>query len=171
MLYMLRRFPLLSGKTTRAVYFLTGVILFTIKYTIDWLVASQVFNREWSPLRYLFWPDRETVQIHRLAPDDQSFALTLLLIALPFILIGVALTIRRIRDAGLPLAFVLFFFIPVVNLTLILLLCLAPSAWTTPLNETPAELNRARAIHHRIAGKSDRAAFLLACLASASTRP
>ena len=42
--------------------------------------------------------------------DDQIFYATMLALALPFLVVGVVLTVRRLRDAGWPLWLVLFFF-------------------------------------------------------------
>lgn len=159
----LANFLFLTGKTTRSVYFVTGVFLFFVKYAIDWLIASKVFGREWSPLRYLFWPDRDTVQIHHLAPDDQQFAITILCIAIPFIYIGVTLTIRRLRDADLPVAFVITFFVPFVNLVYILILCLIPSRTFIP----PPDSNHNHVDHKRVLGGKSAKSFLFASLFSA----
>jgi hypothetical protein len=90
-----------------------------------------------------------------------------LAVALPFIWIGVTLTLQRLRDAQLPLALVVLFFIPVVNLLLIFGLCLVPSR---PQEVTPmpgsAIAQRVRIAHQKVAGESSPAAFLLACVLS-----
>ena len=56
----------------------------------------------------------------------------LLLTALPFIFIGVLLTVQRLRAVRLPIAIVLFFFMPVVNLVLLLLLSVLPTRRDPP---------------------------------------
>jgi hypothetical protein len=50
-----------------------------------------------------------------------------LAIALPFIWIGVVLTLRRLRDIGWPLWLVALFFVPFLNLLFFLVLSFAPS--------------------------------------------
>ena len=52
--------------------------------------------------------------------------------ALPFIVIGILLTVQRLRDAGLPVALAMFFFVPLVNILLFLVLSVLP-----PRRETP----------------------------------
>ncbi len=52
----------------------------------------------------------------------------LVLLALPFIWIGIVLTVRRLRDAGLPTWWVLLFFVPFVNVIFFLILSLIPSS-------------------------------------------
>ena len=47
--------------------------------------------------------------------------------SLPFLLVGLSLTVRRLRDAGLPLWLLPLFFVPVVNLVFFVVLSLLPS--------------------------------------------
>jgi uncharacterized membrane protein YhaH (DUF805 family) len=114
------------GRANQNQYLFTGISLFPIKYLLDLGVAS-LFGQRWSPANYLFWPDKQSFYINALPPQDRDFALTMLAVALPFIWIGVSFTMARIRDAGLPWILILLFFVPIVNLLLILWLCLAPS--------------------------------------------
>ena len=162
----LLHFLLLTGTTGRATYFLTGTGLFLVKFALDWTVA-QAFGRPWSPLNYLIWPDREALLVFQLPEDDRRFGLTMLALALPFIYVGVTLTLRRLRDAGLPPALVVLFFIPAVNLLVILGLCVVPpqAPLVYPAAE-PALARRARAAHRRVAGDSNPAAFIVAVLVS-----
>ena len=51
----------------------------------------------------------------------------MLVISLPFIWVGVALTMRRLRAIGLPPWLVVFFFAPYLNLLFFVLLCIYPS--------------------------------------------
>jgi hypothetical protein len=111
----------------RLPYLLTGVVLFLVKWTIDWTVATQVFGRPWSPLNYLIWPNDRVLRVFELGDPERRFSLTMLLISLPFIWAGVIFTLHRLRAAGLPLGFILFFFVPLVNLLLFLVLVLVPT--------------------------------------------
>jgi uncharacterized membrane protein YhaH (DUF805 family) len=161
-----KRFMLLTGTLSRSRYLLIGAVLFLVKYALDSTVASG-YGRPWSPLNYLVWPDRSSVLVFDLPEADRQFGLTMLAIALPFIWIGVTLTLQRLRDAQLPLALVVLFFIPIVNLLLILGLCLVPPRppEVTPVPGT-ALARRARMAHRKVAGESSPAAFLLACVVS-----
>ena len=111
----------------RVPYLLTGVLLFLVKFAIDWTIATQAFGQPWSPLNYLIWPNDRVLRVFELGDPERRFSLTMLLISLPFIWAGVILTSHRLRAAGLPQAFVAFFFVPLVNLLLFLVLVLVPT--------------------------------------------
>src|SRR4051794_29302587 len=109
----------------RLAFVVAGLGLFATKYALDHSVARFVFGRGWAPWDYLV----TSVPISSLInfTDDVTFHLTLLAIAIPFIVVGVALTLARLRAAGLPAALTIFFFLPVLNLLFFLLLALSPS--------------------------------------------
>jgi hypothetical protein len=74
-----------------------------------------------------YWvPVREAAGITGLRSGDAVFLETMVLLALPFVWVGVALTIKRLRGAQLPSALVLLFFVPFLNLLFFLTLCLVP---------------------------------------------
>jgi hypothetical protein len=142
----------------RGPYLLTGVILFLVKFAIDWTIATQGFGRSWSPLNYLIWPDDRTLRVFDLTAPDRWFALTMLLVSLPFIWTGVILSLHRLGAAGLPLALVGFFFVPLVNLLLFLVLTLLPTRKVLTVEAVqPQELRRQhklRQAHRRLARDS-----------------
>jgi uncharacterized membrane protein YhaH (DUF805 family) len=111
----------------RAPYLITGVVLFLIKFAIDWSIATWAFGQPWSPLNYLVWPNDRVVGVLDLGEPERWFSLTMLMVSLPFIWTGVMLTLHRLRAARLPLGLILLFFVPVVNLLLFLILILAPT--------------------------------------------
>jgi hypothetical protein len=111
----------------RLPYLVTGLVLFLVKYGIDWLISTQLFGRPWTPLNYLIWPDERTLHIFDLPEADRVYAVTLLAVSLPFICIGVILTVYRLRAAQLPLPLILLFFLPIVNLVLFLVLVIVPT--------------------------------------------
>jgi hypothetical protein len=115
-----------TGTIDRTPYLLLGVTLLVVKFGLDWLVAAFLFDRSWSLLNYLALPGR-AVSLLTLPEEDRLFYGMLLVLAVPFIWAGVALTVRRLRAARLPLGLVLFFFVPVVNLVLFVALCLVKS--------------------------------------------
>jgi len=61
----------------------------------------------------------------------------MLVVAILFIWVGVVLTLRRVRSAGLPLGWVILFFAPVLNLLFFAVLSVMPAA-TTPRYRTDA---------------------------------
>jgi len=116
----------LHGVVSRGRYALFGVVLFFIKHNLDRLLAAFVFKREWTLTSY--WKPSNIFSLPALPDAEVPFYGAMLAVALVFIWLGVVLTLQRLRDAGLPLWLVVFFFAPVVNLFLFLLLCLLPSA-------------------------------------------
>jgi uncharacterized membrane protein YhaH (DUF805 family) len=111
----------------RAPYLLIGALMFVVKFGIDWTIANLAFHQSWSPLNYLIWPNDRVVGVLELGDPERWFSLTMLLVSLPFIWIGVMLTLHRLRAAGLPLVLILLFFMPLVNLLLFLVLVLLPT--------------------------------------------
>jgi len=120
----------IDGKT----YAVAGCTVFLLKYFLDKFVALAVFGRSW--FLWSYWqplgPDARVNAIH---PDTRVFAGTLLVLALPFIWLGVTLTVQRLRDAGKPLWLVVLFFVPVINLLFFLLLCTMGSHSVTAQRE------------------------------------
>jgi hypothetical protein len=111
----------------RLPYLLSGVLLFFVKFAIDWIIATQVFGQSWSPLNYLIWPNDRVLRVFELGDPERWFSLTMLLVSLPFIWVGIILTFHRLRATGLPLSLIVLFFLPLVNLLLFLTLILLPT--------------------------------------------
>jgi len=115
-----------GGTISPGRYFTIGCLLTLSKLTLDRLVASMVFGRPWSPLSYAI--TGEIGGLFSLDRNDQIFYATMLALALPFLVVGVVLTVRRLRDAGWPIWLVAFFFVPMpINLVFFIVLCLVPS--------------------------------------------
>lgn len=113
-----------EGRIGRARYLASGFILLAIKHNIDRVIAT-AFDFPWGPLNYwaFFAPD----SIAAIQPFQAEFYTVLLLIALPFIWAGITLTLRRLRDAELPLWLVLLFFVPFLNVIFFIVLGAIPS--------------------------------------------
>ncbi len=135
-----------QGTVGRGTYASVGVTALAVKYALDRWVAGALFHRDWLPWNYLFPLGARVPWSTGRTAGDPMFAATMLAIALPFIWLGVTLTVQRLRDAGQPVWLVVLFFVPVVNLLFLLLLCLmgphrreeakqaAPWPETKPLN-------------------------------------
>ena len=104
-------------------YAVVGGALALLKYNLDRLIAL-AHGRYWSPLDY--WVPA-SFGIDELPGREPLFYVEMLVLAVPFVWIGVALTLRRLRDADLPGWLVLAFFVPFVNILLFLTLCVVPS--------------------------------------------
>ncbi len=126
----------LDGEVDRRPYLVTGVVAFAVKHGLDLLVAGGVFSRPWGLLTYLLpLVGRDP---RRYTPgEDALFYSCMLALALPFIWIGVALTVRRLRSAGLPVWLVMLFFLPFVNIVLIAVLCVWPPARPVAAEASP----------------------------------
>jgi uncharacterized membrane protein YhaH (DUF805 family) len=115
-----------EGTIDRGPYALVGLVGFAIKHNLDRTLATFVFHRKWSLFNY--WvPLDQAVRITSLAPTDRTFLLSMLVLSLPFIWVGVVLTMRRLRAAGLPAWLVVLFFAPYLNLFFFVILCIYPS--------------------------------------------
>jgi uncharacterized membrane protein YhaH (DUF805 family) len=98
------------------------------------------------------------LRVFELGDPQRGFSLTMLLVSLPFIWIGVILTLQRLRATGLPLSLVLFFFVPLVNLLMFLVLAFLPRrevpvAVVVP-QAVPSALDRWRKSHRTIVRES-----------------
>jgi len=115
-----------DGRINRAQYFLIGIVALAIKHNLDRLIAW-AFHYQWNWWSYWF-PVNMTGNFGLLAQASKTFLTLLFVTALPFIWIGLVLTMQRLRDAGKPLWLTVLFFAPVVNLIFFAILSVVPSA-------------------------------------------
>jgi hypothetical protein len=116
----------LDGTIDRRPYFVLGVSLSLLKMYFDYLIAARLFGRTWTPVDYAV--PSEVAGLFSMSPADRWFFRTMLLMALPFLTCGVALTVRRLKSAGLPRYAVVLFFAPIpLNLLFYLLLSVLPA--------------------------------------------
>ena len=114
-----------SDPVDRGTYLRHGLGLMALKYAIDALLIWRFAGRIWTLSNYLSPLLSTRQQLLRNAPP---WLLPLLVvIALPFLWIGVSMTMRRAVDAGASPWVALFFFVPGLNLILMMVLCLPPS--------------------------------------------
>ena len=120
-----------TGTVNRRTYALVGVLGFALKHNLDRLTATFGFHRPWGLFNYME-PLRDATGIRSVHGDDAVFLATLVATALPFIWVGVVMTMKRLRSAGAPIALVILFFVPVFNLLFFLILSLVPERAKTP---------------------------------------
>jgi uncharacterized membrane protein YhaH (DUF805 family) len=114
-----------SGTIDRGTYALVGVVGFALKHNLDRLLAHYGFHRPWDLFNY--WvPVRDVASITEVHGREAIFLGTMVAFALPFIWIGVVLTMKRLRSAALPAWLVALFFVPFLNLLFFLILCVLP---------------------------------------------
>ncbi len=109
----------------RRTYLLHGAGLMLFKSGVDVALVWALAQRLWTPLTYVnpVWVLRE--QLLRNAPAWLGPALVVW--TLPFLWIGVSMTLRRAADAGRSAWWGLLFFVPVVNYAVMAWLALLPS--------------------------------------------
>jgi uncharacterized membrane protein YhaH (DUF805 family) len=122
-----------EGTIDRGTYAIAGLVGFAIKYNLDRGIAG-FFGRFWSIYNYFVASNLPPFSL--LGRRDISFLVTMILVALPFIWVGVALTLRRLRDANLPSSLILLFFVPFLNLLFFLFLSLAPHSDVSGMDKT-----------------------------------
>src|SRR5438093_1045554 len=111
---------------SRRTYFRHGAGLMAFKYAVDAPLVWTFAGRFWTPLDYAnpLWSAR--YELLRGAPP--WLAPLMVAIALPFVWIGVSMTMRRAVDAGASPWIALIFFVPLLNFVLMAVLSLVPSA-------------------------------------------
>lgn len=128
-----------GGTINRGTYAVIGLFGFAIKHNLDRFVATLFFHRRWDLFNYWI-PVRDVVRITEVGGPEAKFLATMVALALPFIWIGIVLTVKRLRSAGLPPQLVILFFIPFLNLLFFLILCLLGSAAASLLITVPLGL-------------------------------
>jgi uncharacterized membrane protein YhaH (DUF805 family) len=115
----------LAGPISRSRYAAIGFGLAAAKYAIDATIVYFMTGEFWHPLRYL-----NPLLSSRLSgtPYDDAVLVVLLILAIPFVWIGLALTFRRLIDAGRNPWLSLLYFVPLVNYVLLIVLCALPTA-------------------------------------------
>ena len=110
-----------KGELGRSVYAFTGIALFLVKWNLDRLVSFFTYDSFPSPFPYLL-PITDVQSEKELSND----ALLMLAMALPFIYVGIVLTVKRLRSLQWPLFTCFLFFLPFINLLFFFLLCILP---------------------------------------------
>jgi uncharacterized membrane protein YhaH (DUF805 family) len=110
----------------RLAFLLWGVGLFAVKTALD-LIAARVFHQPYSLLFYVSPMDAPLFRRNE-APEYWA---VLWGIAIPFIFVGVILTLRRLRDASLSPWLVLLFFVPFANFLFFAVASAAPPHQTS----------------------------------------
>ncbi|MBI5203206.1 MAG: DUF805 domain-containing protein, partial [Elusimicrobia bacterium] len=130
----------LSGNVTRGQYLAWGLLLFSLKLNLDRALVVIGFKGHWTALHYLA-PGYGAALGGE--PQARSIFIWLSAIALPFLWAGAALTLKRLRSAGLPLWLVALFPVPAVNLLFFLVLATVPeSQGVVRVDERPMGLAR-----------------------------
>jgi uncharacterized membrane protein YhaH (DUF805 family)/putative flippase GtrA len=122
--HLLRFWFTFDSPVSRRQYFTHGTALMVVKYLSDAAMIWALTGQRWTPLDYLTTGANFAHSKLALAP---GVLLPLLgLWTLPFLWIGLTMTLRRVLDAGWSAWIALFFFVPLANYALMALLCVLP---------------------------------------------
>src|SRR6476661_2124392 len=114
----------------RREYLLSGLALAALKYAGDAFMVWHATGRLWRPLDYL--SPLATLLNTRLQMAPASLMPALAAWSLPFLWIGISMSMRRSIDAGRSAWLGLLFFVPGISYLFIAAMCLLPSrepAW------------------------------------------
>jgi len=114
-----------DGKVNRGTYALIGIFGLAIKHNLDRFIAYK-FGFRWGISTY-FDPLDRAVQFSPFSASEKEFLAILLITALPFIWIGITMSVKRLRDQDQPLWLTLLFFAPIINLLFFGVLTALPS--------------------------------------------
>lgn len=131
----------LEAPVGRKAYFLSGALLMALKYAIDAALVYQVTGVLWKPLTFL--NPIITMRIAEIRDAPTWLFVALAVITLPFLWIGVSMSVRRAVDAGMPALLGILFLVPFLNYAAMIGLALLPprpgAGWspqpTTPFRE------------------------------------
>lgn len=120
---------LLFGRTDqpidRSTYVRAGLSLMLLKYVVDAALIGVFAGVFWTPVDYLL--PMITFNAAKVAGFPTALNVALLLWTVPFLCIGVSLSVRRAIDARIFPGTVVMFFVPLLNYLMMLALALAPS--------------------------------------------
>src|SRR5437899_319868 len=115
-----------QGRVNRATYAFVGIAGVLLKHNLDGILAYKLLRRPWGIWNYLS-PLGMLNGNYPATASQKKFLVILAITTLPFIWLGIGMTLKRLRDAGLPARLVLLFFVPAINVLFFILLCVLPS--------------------------------------------
>jgi uncharacterized membrane protein YhaH (DUF805 family) len=114
-----------EDRVGRREYFVSGIVLAAIKYAGDVALVWFATGRFWTPIDYLS-PVRSLLAA-KLAGAPPALLPLLAAWTLPFLWIGVSMSMRRALDAGISAWFALVFFLPGFGYAFMALMSVVPS--------------------------------------------
>jgi uncharacterized membrane protein YhaH (DUF805 family) len=149
----------LRTRVSQRAYLTTGVLLTAIKYAVDAGVVYAVTGKFFTPIDYLNPVlTLRTKAINAGPPTSASevVLIFMILFALPFLWIGVSMTVRRAIDAGKSPWLGLAFFVPILNIPTMVVLAALPSqaksSWPLPTPPVSADKRLTSALLGVVAG-------------------
>lgn len=124
----------LRKKVGRRDYLIVGFALAALKFMIDTSIVYSFTGKVWSPLGYIV--PSVALRQDAVGPGPGAMHILLVMAALPFLWIGLSMSVRRAADAGKSPWIGTLFVLPLVNYAVIALLSIVPSAekaaWQSP---------------------------------------
>ena len=128
----------LSTTVSRQAYAITGVALMILKYLVEALLIFQFTGNVFTPWEFL----SPLMSVRTRVLSSRVFdplLVALVLWTVPFLWVGVSMSVRRAVNAGLPGMFGLLFLAPCANYVVMIMLAFAPTKSTAPIvPEEPA---------------------------------
>ncbi|MGZ3694397.1 MAG: DUF805 domain-containing protein [Bdellovibrionota bacterium] len=121
-----------SSPVNRKTYFTTGVILMAVKYAWEFLMNYFLLGIVLMPWGFVNPAMKNLGQVGPHGGRADLFLLAFLLWSIPFIWIGLSMSVRRAENAGLSPWWGTLFFVPVLNLGLMAVFCLIPERPDAP---------------------------------------
>ena len=117
----------LKGEIGRGAYAFTGLTLFLLKWNLDRSFSFLVQGENYPTPFFYVLPETDFYS----TADPARVILPIFSFALPFIYIGIVLTVKRLRSLGWPIYSSILFFIPFINLLFFFLLSILPEKSST----------------------------------------
>lgn len=112
-----------KGKISRSYYLVAVSVLLALLYNLDRIFIESFLNLSTTGAGFGWTQIGERTS----SPEFLQLCIYLLGLFIPSAWLGVCLTVRRLRDAGLSLWFVVLLGLPIINLLFVATLCLLPS--------------------------------------------
>jgi len=117
----------LRARVPRKPYVLWGFGLALLKFMIDTGIVYGFTRKMWSPLGYIIPSVVLRNDSLGVNPPPEAMHIFLAVAAMPFLWVGITMSVRRAADAGLSPWFGLGFLVPIFNYLTIAVLAIAPS--------------------------------------------
>ncbi|MCB9745590.1 MAG: SRPBCC family protein [Alphaproteobacteria bacterium] len=134
---LLQRVAGATAPVDRRLYALTGFGLMGLKYAGECAASLALTGQLLSP--EVFFSPSLTMRLAAFEGVGDAALVAMGIWTLPFIWIGASMSVRRARDAGLPGFFGLLFFVPLLNMLMMLGLAALPSRPSEPRAVGPLE--------------------------------
>src|SRR5262245_34763543 len=137
----------LRARVRRGPYIAWGIGLAVVKFLVDTAIVYGFSHRLWSPLGYVV--PSLALRNDAIGSAPESMHVLLVVLALPFLWIGLSMSVRRAADAGVSPWLGVGFLIPILNYLTILYLCAKPTRDVVKWD--PAEVGTYRPIAPSVA--------------------